>query len=114
MEPTDKAPEAEILLGMVTDLRRELDRYLTGASLPSDAASHILETCKQMRTREMNGALHYWLGAIEYHARQIGNPPKRSGTDGESRAPGSLLGIQLLKDIDHLRAHLTGARSGVH
>jgi len=105
-----KSPDLEILLGLVKTLDRELDRYLAGTSDPSDAAAVILETCKKIRAKELTGQVHYLVGAIEQHARQIGNQNKRSGSDTQFLASDAYWGVRLRKDISYLRTELMDAR----
>jgi len=109
-----ESPDLDVLLGMVKDLDKELDKYLAGSSKPSVAVPHILETCQQMRTKDLSDAVKYWLGAIEHHAAEIANPRQRSGADAHFLASGEFLGIQLLKDIYYLRTQLMTARTSIH
>jgi len=99
---------------MVKDLDKDLDRYLAGSAQASEAIPHILETCRQMREKEISGPVHYWLGAIEHHARQIAKPRNRTREDEHLLASRDFLGIQLLKDIYYLRTQLLSARTTVH
>ena len=108
------SPDLENLLELVKNLDRALDRYLAGAAQPSEAVPHILETCQQMRSKELSEAVKYWLGAIEHHAAEITNPRKRSGGDAPFLASGNFLGLALLKDIYYLRTQLIGMRSTGH
>jgi len=108
------SPDLENLLELVKNLDRALDRYLAGATQPSEAVPHILETCQQMRSKELSEAVKYWLGAIEHHAAEITNPRKRSGGDAPFLASGNFLGLALLKDIYYLRTQLIGMRSTGH
>jgi len=109
-----ESPDVEILLGMVKELDKELDRYLAGSAQASEAIPHILEMCQQMRDKEISGPVHYWLGAIEHHARQIAKPRNRIREGEQLLASGDFLGIQLLKDIYYLRTQLMSARTTVH
>lgn len=108
------SPDLENLLKLVKNLDRALDRYLAGAAQPSEAVPHILETCQQMRSKELSEAVKYWLGAIEHHAAEITNPRKHSGGDAPFLASGNFLGLALLKDIYYLRTQLIGMRSTGH
>jgi len=105
------SPDVEVLLSMVKDLGTALDRYLAGASDASEAIPHILETCQQMRAKQITGPIDYWVGTIERHAAEIANPLEYLGADGRVLSPGEYLGIQLLKDIDYLRTQLMSART---
>ncbi len=104
-----ESPDVEALLGMVKDLDSALDECSAGSSKPSEAVPHILETCQQMRAKKINSTVHYWLGAIEQHARQIGNPSTRLGTVGYFPASDAYWGIRLRNDIHSLRAQLMSA-----
>ena len=44
--------DLDILLGLVKDLDRALDRHLAGTSQPSETVPCILEICQQMRSKE--------------------------------------------------------------
>lgn len=102
------------LLDMVKDLNDVLDGYLVGRSKAADAALRLIETCRQMRARELNSAAKYWLGAIEKHAAEIERSPKRSWDDGQLYSSGTFLGMQLMKDIYYLRLQLMNGRSAIH
>jgi hypothetical protein len=106
--------EHELLLTMVKDLDKALDRYLAGPDRPSEAVPQILEICQRMRSKELSDAVKYWIGAIEHHAAEIANPRERSGGDSDFLASGGFLGIQLLKDIYYLRTQLMSACSAVN
>jgi len=108
-----ESQEEEVLLSMIKDLDAALDQYLAGSWKASEAMPHILETCQQMRAREVNRAVEYWIGAIEYHAAEVANPHERSGADSHFLASVEYLGIQLLKDIYYLRTQLMNARNSV-
>jgi len=101
-----ESPDVEVLLGMVKDLDSALDRCSAGSSKPFEAVPHILETCQRMRTKQITALVHYWLGAIEQHARQIGSPSTRLGTVGHFPASDAYWGIRLRKDIHSLRTQL--------
>lgn len=75
----------------------------------------MLEICRQMRAKELDGAMQYWLGTIERHATEIGNPQKASGDGGRLSSSARLLSTQLLmlKDIHNLRILLTNSRSAI-
>jgi hypothetical protein len=110
-----ESPDVEVLLSMVKDLDTELGRYLAGSTQACEAVPHILDACKQIRAKEIDGPMHYWVGAIEHHARQIGNPRQQSGDDGlPFAADECVLSIQLLQDIYYLRRQLMGGRSSIH
>jgi len=104
-----ESPDVEALLGMVKDLDSALDKCLAGSSKPSEAVPHILETCQQMRAKKITALVHYWLGAIEQHARLIGSPGTRLGTVGHFPASDAYWGIRLRKDIHSLRTQLMTA-----
>ena len=101
--------DIEVLLGMVKDLDMALDGCLADATQAQDAIPRILETCRQMRAKEITGPIHYWLGAIEQHARRIGNPGARSGTDAHFLPSDAYWRIRLRKDIYSLRTQLVNA-----
>jgi len=101
--------DVEVLLGMVKDLDMALDRCLADGSQDCEAIPRILETCQQMRAKEITGPIHYWLGAIEQHARRIGNPGARSGTDAHFLPSDAYWRIRLRKDIVSLRTQLVNA-----
>jgi hypothetical protein len=107
-------PDTEALLGLVKDLDKVLDRYLSGCDEPCVAVPQILKTCEQMRAQEPGAAVKYWLGAIEHHAREIANPRKREGADADFLTSSGFLNIQILKDIYYLRTQLMNARATVH
>ena len=94
------SPDVEVLLSMVKDLNKALDRYLGGVSPASEAIPHILETCQQMRANQITSPVDYWVGAIERHAAEIANPLEHLGADGRILSPGEYLNIQLMKDIN--------------
>ena len=104
----------EALLGLVKDLDKAVDRYLSGSEQACVAAPQILKTCGQMRELAPTAAVEYWLGAIEHHAREIANPRKREGADAHFLASNGFLGVQLLKDIYYLRTQVMSARAAVH
>ena len=106
-----KSPDEDTLLGIVKDLNDILDRYLVGSSKASETAPRLIQTCQQLRSREINKAARYWLGAIERHAAEIGKAPKRSWDDGNLYTSGAFLGMQLLKDIYYLRMQLKHGRT---
>ena len=105
--------DIRILLAMVKRVDRELDRYLAGGPQPIDAIAEILETCEQMRTRTLDGAVTSLLYAIERYAGEIANPRNRSGTDGHFLASSDFLGLRLLKAIYNLHTRLTDARTRI-
>lgn len=107
-------PDSEALLGLVKDLDKVLDRYLSGCDEPCVAIPKILKTCEQMRAQAPGAAVEYWLGAIEHHAREIANPRKREGADAHFLTSSGFLNIQILKDIYYLRTQLMNARATVH
>jgi len=109
-----QSPTADGLIGMVQDLTKELDNYLSRSSEPAEAVAHILNLCKQMRAMEINGTVHYWLGVIEQHARRIASPGTGPRTVGYFPASDAYWGIRLRKDIDSLRSQLMGVRSAAH
>jgi hypothetical protein len=102
------------LLDMVKDLNDVLDGYLVGRSKAADAALRLIETCRQMRARELNSAATYWLGAIEKHAGEIERSPRHSWDDGRLDTSGTFLGMQLMKDIYYLRLQLVNGRGAIH
>ncbi|MFZ1910118.1 MAG: hypothetical protein WAU52_13640 [Burkholderiales bacterium] len=104
----------DVLLGLVKDLDRELDKFLSGSASASDAIPLILDTCKQMRSNELSDAVKYWLAAIEHHAAEITSPPRRADEDYRFLTSSAFLGTQLLKDIYFLRTGLVNARSSIH
>jgi len=105
-----ESPDVEVLLDMVKNLDKELDNYLAGSSAPSEAVPHILETCQQMRTKELSGAVKYCLGKIELHAAEMANARQRSGADAGLLTSGEFLGFKLLKDVYYLRTQLNAGR----
>ncbi|HXZ51300.1 MAG TPA: hypothetical protein VEH51_04800 [Burkholderiales bacterium] len=109
-----ESADVEVLLDMVQNLNDVLDGYLVGSSKGSDAAPRLIETCRQMRARELNSAAKYWLGAIEKHATEIERSPRRSWEDGQLYSSGAFLGMQLMKDIYYLRLQLMNGRSAIH
>jgi hypothetical protein len=107
MEP----PDANGIISMVQDLNKELDSYLSGSSKRAEAVSHILNVCKQIRTKEIDGTVHYWLGIIEQNARRIGNASTRRRTAGYFPASEAYSGIRLRLGIHSLRTQvMKGAR----
>jgi hypothetical protein len=102
------------LLGLVTELDKTLDRYLSGSAAASDVAPKLLETCQRMRARAPGAPAEYWLRAIEHHVKELANPRKREGADAHFLASHGFLGVQLLKDIYYLRTQLMRARAAVH
>lgn len=112
MEPR----ELELLLRMVENLNRELDRYLTESSLPAEAIPQILNICQHMRAKSLDGAIQYWLGAIERHATEISDPQPPSDEIGSLPSPARLLNteLHLLKDIHNLHRLLTHSRGAIH
>jgi hypothetical protein len=106
--------DTEALLGLVKDLDKVLDRYLSGSDEACIVVPQILKTCEQMRAQAPGAAVKYWLGAIEHHAREIASPRKREGADAHFLASSGFLNVQLLKDIYYLRTQLMSARAAVH
>jgi hypothetical protein len=105
--------DVRILLAMVKKVDKELDLYLAGGPQPINAIAEILETCEQMRTRKLDGAVTYSLDAIERYAGEIANPRNRSETDGHFLACSDFLGLRLLKELYKLHTQLTGARTRI-
>lgn len=62
MEPLD----FEVLLDLVEELEREMDRYLTDFSSSSEAIPQIIDTCRRMRT-ELEPA---WLETVTSNQRR--------------------------------------------
>jgi hypothetical protein len=56
----------EVLLDLVEDLEREMDRYLTDFSSSSKAIPRIIDTCRRMRT-ELESA---WLETVTSNQRR--------------------------------------------
>jgi len=108
--------ELKQLLGMVESLNSELDRYVAESSLPAEAIPHILKFCQHMRAKNLDGAIQYWLGAIERHATEIGNPQTPSEEIGSLPSSARLLSAHLhvVKDIHNLHVLLTHSRSAIH
>jgi hypothetical protein len=109
-----ETPDTEALLGLVKDLDKALDRYLSGSDEACVVVPQILKTCEQMRAQEPGAAVKYWLGAIEHHAREIASPRKREGADAHFLDSTGFLNVQLLKDIYYLRTQLMRAGTAVH
>lgn len=107
------SPDVELFLNMVKDLDLELDKCLSGVSKPLEAAALVLETCQRMRAKELTGPIHYLLGAIEQHARRIGNPSKRPETDTRFFGSDTYWSVRLRNDIHALRGQLMSARNAV-
>ena len=104
----------DVLLGLVKDLDRELDKYLADSTSSSQAIPRILDTCQQMRTMELSGAAKYWISAIERHAAEIASPCCRSDGERHFLTSSGYLGTQLLKDIYFLRTRLMNSRDSIH
>ena len=103
--------DTDSLISMVQHLNKELDSYLSGSSKRSEAVSHILNLCMQIRAKEIDGTLDYWLGIIEQNARRIGNASTRRRTAGYFPASKAYSGIRLRLGIHSLRTQVTkGAR----
>jgi hypothetical protein len=101
-----ESPDVESLISMVQDLTKELDNYVSGSSKRSEAVSHILNVCEQIRTKEIDGTVHYWLGVIEQHAKRIGSSGTRRGTVGYFPASEAYSGIRLRVGIHSLRTQV--------
>jgi hypothetical protein len=105
--------DVRILLALVKKVDREFDRYLAGGPQPIGAIAEILETCEQMRSRKLDGAIAYLLDPIERCASEIANPRNRSGTDGHFLASSDFLGLRLLKEIYNLHSRLKDANTKI-
>ena len=108
--------ELELLLHMVENLNSELDRYVAESSLPAEAIPHILKFCQHMRAKNLDGAIQYWLAAIERHATEISNPQTPSEEIGSLPSSARLLSAHLhvLKDIHNLHILLTHSHGAIH
>ena len=75
MEPR----EVELLLALVKDMDKELDRYLADSSSSSETMPQILETRQQMRTKELSDAVTYWLASRGCYSEEIANQEDSRG-----------------------------------
>lgn len=110
MEPS----EIDALLGLMQDLHGELDRYLTGTASFSDAIPHILDMCKQMRTKGLSEAAKFWLDAVESHVAEISSPGPGPDSERNLLTLSVFLGTQLLKDVHLLRTELVNGRYSIN
>lgn len=102
----DAFEDIDVLLSMVEDLEAALDRHMAVRTPSYDEIPRILQTCEQMRAKEVNAAVSYWLAAIEQHAAKLTQPAGPTGADGNSFASTDSDRLKLRKGLYLLRSQI--------